>query len=871
MQVSAAATRASPTPAPTIPLGQACPRKHAARFAKRATPDGSPLAPDAPLAPALPPSVSADRRTRCVQGRDKQPLEVKAERVKELCACPTVLDARRPQAVGGGERERKQRTQCTRIRIALRNTAARGAGAGASASAPGRPRAPRVRPRDARSTRAQALRSKSRAVSYPRVRCKGARRRARWECTRRRRDAVHAGLRTASTRERQSRASALHQRGKAGAVHGGPRMRIECDGWRARPTGAPPTEPRAKVQRGRAPPCKVQAGVQLCREMQVRVHGSRAHYTAARSAGTEGAAKVQIARRENLIRALPLFARAASGAWCGRTVRARTDGSVVPRPAGTIAHAAQPLGRHAECSLASRRSKEAMQDDESEKRKKARGNEKDAPSPGSRSSINGRRRAREWRSVTCVPVSRAARSVANSAGCNGMEGKSGGRGDGSKRREIRKTKEARREGSERRDGEADSEEKAREGKGSKRRRRGTGRRAEEAAKGKKSGKKVMKTKRRQGRNRREKRRTDPQCAPDDDEHAARFSRAMPSGFVPPHPSFASAAAFHSPPSGRPILALRIDGGSREPRAYTTYAKANTERARERYGVHAEGEDMRIHDDVSREVVPRRVGVKTREHCEESVRSASPAVSAHHEREGAHAQVPSTIHHGRHLSRPAACAPAWHDNAQRQRRHSQLVDLRLTSIRNPQDDYCPQRRRCRRGQRGSWGVARRDSSERSNRGNTLSGISATCEPGYSADGCMLPNSDLAGLWRDGERRRATRGWSAALSGIQEWKADLCCLVDSDDERLTRAGDVCASDLPAFGANAVITRSGSGTGAQFRALLWDKLTQKILTSGLAVVVGSGLRAAFRSLKRLTRYKCDRNQHSKQDGYSDEHYDE
>ncbi|KAJ7482582.1 hypothetical protein FB451DRAFT_1170447 [Mycena latifolia] len=160
----------------------------------------------------------------------------------------------------------------------------------------------------------------------------------------------------------------------------------------------------------------------------------------------------------------------------------------------------------------------------------------------------------------------------------------------------------------------------------------------------------------------------------------------------------------------------------------------------------------------------------------------------------------------------------------------------------------------------------------NRGNELSGVSATCEPGYSADGCMLPNSffylildilscSLTPMEVSVERRQETQGYSRMERRVVRRKrieADLisasgctrdlnrCCLVE--DERLTRAGDVCASDLPAFGANAVITRSESGTGyrAQFRALLWDKLTQKILTSGLAVVVGSGLRAAFRILE-------------------------
>jgi hypothetical protein len=37
---------------------------------------------------------------------------------------------------------------------------------------------------------------------------------------------------------------------------------------------------------------------------------------------------------------------------------------------------------------------------------------------------------------------------------------------------------------------------------------------------------------------------------------------------------------------------------------------------------------------------------------------------------------------------------------------------------------------------------------------------------------------------------------------------CC--PGEDDRLTRAGDVGASDLPILGANAVITRSKPGTG-------------------------------------------------------------
>jgi hypothetical protein len=45
---------------------------------------------------------------------------------------------------------------------------------------------------------------------------------------------------------------------------------------------------------------------------------------------------------------------------------------------------------------------------------------------------------------------------------------------------------------------------------------------------------------------------------------------------------------------------------------------------------------------------------------------------------------------------------------------------------------------------------------------------------------------------------------------------CCPVA--DERLTRAGDVGASNLPVCGANAVITRSKSGAGNALKIEIW-----------------------------------------------------
>jgi hypothetical protein len=49
------------------------------------------------------------------------------------------------------------------------------------------------------------------------------------------------------------------------------------------------------------------------------------------------------------------------------------------------------------------------------------------------------------------------------------------------------------------------------------------------------------------------------------------------------------------------------------------------------------------------------------------------------------------------------------------------------------------------------------------------------------------------------------------------------------------------------------------------------QKVLTVGLAIDIGQGFVQPLGCLEWLTRYKCCNNQHSKQDGYSDKHYDE
>ncbi|KAJ7482587.1 hypothetical protein FB451DRAFT_1170453 [Mycena latifolia] len=158
-----------------------------------------------------------------------------------------------------------------------------------------------------------------------------------------------------------------------------------------------------------------------------------------------------------------------------------------------------------------------------------------------------------------------------------------------------------------------------------------------------------------------------------------------------------------------------------------------------------GEDREPREDVGRGHTSRPISSASRWRQDSkalSERTVCIVRDQHTLRETeAHARVSSTIHYERHPSGPAACAPAM-TNAQCQRRHSQLVDLRLTAIRNAQDDYRPQRRPCRRGQRGTWGVARRDSSERKKqkeeksyriRNRGPSGISATCEPGYSAGG------------------------------------------------------------------------------------------------------------------------------------------
>ncbi|KAJ7482601.1 hypothetical protein FB451DRAFT_1170466 [Mycena latifolia] len=370
VQVSPAATRASPTPAPTISLGQACPRKHAARFAKRAAPDGSPRAPDAPLAPALPPSVSADRRTRCVQGHDKQPLEVKAERVKELCACPTVLDARLQMGIEcttngarGADVAVEARCAChvspqAEIRRweAGRGRGSRGRGARGYASPPRNTAVhpPEAQPRpllNARERRACGRGTRTAHGRKPRAR-------SRTRCHTPRRDvSARAGARGGNAVAKGGR-GACRPADCIDARATVPPQRLPSAGKGARGTwrpadahrvrrisgeaytGAPPAEPR-EVQRDTVPPRKVQARV---------------------PPRTESAVKAEIAHRRRA--------------------------SLAPRRAGIKWR--MPLRRHAKCSLTSRENQQATRAAESEEKKHQ---EKDAPSPCNRSSDSGRRHA----------------------------------------------------------------------------------------------------------------------------------------------------------------------------------------------------------------------------------------------------------------------------------------------------------------------------------------------------------------------------------------------------------------------------------------------------------------------------------------------